>query len=167
VIIMKRFCLIIIIGLIIYSNGCLSNNSSEIKTGGANELNLSISLEDSLYTNKSTSMNVTISLKNIYSEPVLVEERFDLGSNIVVYMISPQNETLKVHVPSSTHIKEKINLKPNNEKKFSFNLIDKYIVYENMTNYAWNEKGIYTIYAEYTSYSGDIISSNHLNFEYK
>ena len=163
---MKRIAILIVIIIFsIFTMGCFNNNNGS-KLGGEKELNLDISTDKDSYTNNSDSIGITIILKNIDSDPVTIEERFDLGSNIAVYIISPLNNTLKVHSESSTHRIVKITLDPNKEKKFEFNLLNEYIVYENYSNYYWDEKGDYSIYAEYKSLSGDIIVTDKIYFNY-
>ena len=162
----KNLLILPIIAILIIIAGGIYYMKNEKKLGGENELILRVNTDKNIYSNNTKYINVTLRLKNICSEPVIVERRFDLGSNIMVHLISPSNKTLTVHVPRTTHIIEKIYLNPNEEKKFEFNLLEKYVVYENMTNYNWNEKGIYTLYGEFNSLSGDIIVSNKISFEY-
>jgi len=165
---MKMDIVLILIIISLLISGCINGNNDKEILGGQGELDLIIDIENSLYSNTTVYFNITIQLVNTYYEKVVVEKRFDLGSNIKVYIITPSDNLLTVHVPSSTHSIEKTYLEPNEKKQFQFNLNDYKLVYdENKTTYNFEAKGDYQIYAEYKSLSGDVLISERKSFTYQ
>lgn len=132
-----------------------------IPTGTKNELGLIIESNHSDYHKNDSNIIIKVTLYNKAKFPVYVFSAMALSYNLQIVIRTPKNETANtgdqvVDIVGPYHV-----LMPNEKIIERYNLWNSTIIKQKNIprEYYWNELGNYTIYANYTSLRGDILSN--------
>ena len=166
----KLTCIIIV--LLIFCTGCISNNSNDnnkIEYAKSGELEILINLSNETFNLKSSTILLNIKVKNISNHTRVISMYIKEKVGVYTYLI--KNNITYLNSGNSANFKKDktISLEKNEDFTFSYDIMSiGYLKYQNNEvgdPLEFPQVGKYSMYIEYKSHNYELLAiSNSINF---